>query len=435
MADYTLFYYPYASFTDAQLPLLKVAALYFDKLVLLDPVGASWDTVGADYQAREAVRQLKDAGILEIVTPATVLAKYEDQIAAAVRQDMGDPEFLELCENQSRASGKQRWTLSLAKVPQDLQTDQTMRHLMGDFARDVASKTAYAADDYIEHIEALSSLPGNNQPIPYNLTERAATYRRYAESGQAYDESREGYRGDTVEYRYADFPLALGEAIMMNHALFAGLLHAGATPITDDPFHNLALTHKLQRTVKDPAIRQIVNDRARARQIKIETVATTTLTDAQLNLPVLNPQLPIEEVLKYRQKHKDALGQARETLGWMARRIENEPWSEDFARELERKMIPDIARNLIEARKARDAWLNSESGRLALSAARITVGAAVAVLALFAVPVTPVALATAGLSLVSGVAIPGAEWLLELREGKKSVQENGLHFLLGLTRT
>lgn len=32
-----LFYFPYASFTNEQLPLLKVAALYFDKLVILTP--------------------------------------------------------------------------------------------------------------------------------------------------------------------------------------------------------------------------------------------------------------------------------------------------------------------------------------------------------------------------------------------------------------
>ena len=61
-----------------------------------------------------------------------------------------------------------------------------MRNLMGNFARDVARRTSYAANDYIE----------------------------YANSGRDYDEFREGYGGD-VEYRYADFPLALGEAIMM----------------------------------------------------------------------------------------------------------------------------------------------------------------------------------------------------------------------------
>jgi hypothetical protein len=36
MTEHSLSYYPYASFTNTQLPLLRVAALYFDKLVLLD---------------------------------------------------------------------------------------------------------------------------------------------------------------------------------------------------------------------------------------------------------------------------------------------------------------------------------------------------------------------------------------------------------------
>jgi hypothetical protein len=36
-----------------------VAALYFDKLVLLDPLGASWDTIGADTCHREAVNSRK----------------------------------------------------------------------------------------------------------------------------------------------------------------------------------------------------------------------------------------------------------------------------------------------------------------------------------------------------------------------------------------
>jgi hypothetical protein len=43
---------------------------------------------------------------------------------------------------------------------------------------------------------------------------------------------------------------------------------------------------------------------------------------------------------------------------------------------------------------------------------------------------TPVALAIAGLGIVSGSAIPGAEWLLDWRDGKKTFHENGLHCLL-----
>ena len=425
MTEHNLFYYPYASFTNAQLPLLKVAALYFDKLTILDPVGASWDTIGADHVARDAVRLLKDAGILEIVTPATVLAKYEAPIAEAIRRDMSDREFLDLCEAQSRASGKQRWTLSLAKVPQDLQTDQKMRHLMGDFAREVllnSEPRTRGADDYVAYDETEVGA----------ILEQAARLRSLREPApevHVFDEYREGYDGD-VEYRYADFPLALGEAIMMNHALFAGLLHAGATPITDDPFHNRALSLKLRRASQDPVVQKAQADRARARQLKADLLAATTLTDTQLSLPVLSPGTPLEEVLEYRQQHDDALRQARDKLGWMARRIEAEPWSEEFAAELEHKTIPDIAKELDEARKARDAWLKSKRGRLALSATGIAVGAAAAVLAVFAAPLTPVALATAGLGLASGAAIPGAEWLLDWRDGKKSVQENGLHYLL-----
>ena len=131
MTAHNLFYYPYASFANAQLPLLKVAALHFDKLVLLDPVGASWDTIGAEHIARDAVRLLKDADILEIVTPAAVLAKYEQPIAEAVRRDMADHEFLELCDAHGRTSGKQLCTLSLAKVPKDVQTYQFIWYLIG----------------------------------------------------------------------------------------------------------------------------------------------------------------------------------------------------------------------------------------------------------------------------------------------------------------
>lgn len=406
MSGHNLFYYPYASFTNAQLPLLKVTALWFDKLFILDPVGASWDTIGADHVARDAVRQLKEAGLLEIVSPATVLAKYERLIADAIRRDMADRSFLDLCDVQRHATGKQRWTLSLAKVPQDVQTDQTMRHLLGDFAREVAKYSG-------QHRERAGGNPSD--------------YYEYAETGQAYDEYREG-DGGGIEYRYADFPLALGEAIMMNHALFTGLLHAGATPITDDPFHSRALSLKLARAVRDPAVEKARSERAR--QLKLDLLAVTAMTDSQLNLPVLNHSLPLAEVLEYRQQHDADLRQARDKLGWMARRIEAEPWTREFAEELERKTVPDLAKELDEARKVRDSWLKSQRGRLALSAAGITVGAAAAMLSVFAAPLTPVALATAGLGLVSGTAIPGAQWLLDWGNGKQGVQENGLHYLL-----
>ncbi len=83
MSGHNRFYYPYASFTNEQVPLLKVAALYFDKLIILNSGGASWATAGADHFARDAITLLNSGGILEVVTPADVLAKYTGPHAAA----------------------------------------------------------------------------------------------------------------------------------------------------------------------------------------------------------------------------------------------------------------------------------------------------------------------------------------------------------------
>lgn len=88
MNKYNLFYYPYASFMNAQLPLLKVAAFYFDKLYLLDPVGASRATIGTDYDTREVVRQLHDTGILQKVMLEEGLAKRTGPIANAIHRDL-----------------------------------------------------------------------------------------------------------------------------------------------------------------------------------------------------------------------------------------------------------------------------------------------------------------------------------------------------------
>ena len=84
MTEHNLFYYPYASLTDEQLPLLKAAALYFDKLYILDPIGASWDTIGAEHHARHGMMLLRDEGILEVISPSDVLARFETQIAEAI---------------------------------------------------------------------------------------------------------------------------------------------------------------------------------------------------------------------------------------------------------------------------------------------------------------------------------------------------------------
>ena len=64
MTGDNLFYYSYASFTNTQLPLLKMATLYFDKLVNLDPVDASRVTIGTDRHREISVRSCVPTKVL-----------------------------------------------------------------------------------------------------------------------------------------------------------------------------------------------------------------------------------------------------------------------------------------------------------------------------------------------------------------------------------
>ena len=65
MNVHTIFYYPNASFTDTQVPLVNAVALHFDKLYLLDLVGASSGNVGDDYSKQfDIIPQLARVGVI-----------------------------------------------------------------------------------------------------------------------------------------------------------------------------------------------------------------------------------------------------------------------------------------------------------------------------------------------------------------------------------
>lgn len=409
MNEHKIFYFPYGNFSDGQAPLLKAAALYFDKLYILDPEKANSGFIGAG-QVIEDVKLLEGEGILERITPEDVIHKYEEHIAEAVRADLQDLEFVQMCEFSGRA---EYWTVALAKIPKEIREDpqfkpldRSMQHLMGDVARNLESTMPRYTEGYAE------------------------TW-----SGSVYDEIR-GSDNREIEYRYADYPLPLGESIMMNHALFAGMLYSDATPLTDDPFHSQILSRKLKRALDTPEIREILEDRRKKRQLASDIVAAQALTDTQLDLSVLSPDLSLEDILEYRHDNKDSLAQTRDKLGRLARRIKEEPWTQDFYEEVEHTTIPDIAVELDEAKKMRDAWLKTQRGKHALKVAGIGVAAAsiIVPLVMATAPLLPVGIATAALGIAGGMAIPGLEWIGDWREDKSKAEENGLHYLLSLKR-
>ncbi len=408
--NHSIFYYPYGNFQDTHAPLLKVAALYFDRLNILDPRKASGGRIGSGEVERD-VELLEQANILERIEPEDVLEQYEDAISEAIRADLRDPEFVELC----RSSERQTWTVALAKVPRDIRhdpqfrpKDQAMQRLMGRWREEVPS-------DYELHTSMLD--------------------KGYAEIGistPVYDEYRE-IRGNDIEYRYADYALPVGESIMINHALFAGLLHSEATPLTDDPFHNRVLGLKLKRAREIPEVWDVLEDRERSLGLSADAVAWSALRDRQLALPVLSPNLELEDILDYRETHGYALGTVREELAWLAREIQGNPWSEEFEDHLDRNAIPNLRKMLRAAEKERDSYIRSRRGRLLKGSGIAFSAAAVAIpLVLSPTPLLPVAVAAGLLGLAGSAVMPGLEWMQDWREGKRAATENGLHYLIGM---
>jgi hypothetical protein len=215
----SLFYYPYGSFSDQQSPILRAAALYFDRLFILDPEKASAGTVGAEPILND-LALLKKEGILSPVAPETVLGELSGEISKAIQDDLKDESFLQLCRSAGQTG---RWMIALSKLPDDRKLDEAVRRFLVDQAEKAGSRE-----------EWYSTTPEGGRGVWGESGDRTSVN---VPNVPVYNEVALTAAGHQA-YRYAEFPLELGESIMINHALFASLVLKRATPITDNVFHD-----------------------------------------------------------------------------------------------------------------------------------------------------------------------------------------------------
>ena len=368
MEEHSIFYYPYSYFTDNDLPFLKAAALYFDKLYTLDPLKASFATIGVSSEINEAIILLEQANILERIEPTEVLSqdKYRNALKEEILRDIKDEEFNKICQSKS---SKPYWTLALSKIPRELRNDAAFKPL----------------DEAMKDILT----PANNI---YDET-------RYMESRYTEVYSRE------IEYRYIDVALNVGESIMINHALFSGLLYSKATPITDDDFHRDIFEYKIKRAVEDPTLKELITPEA-FKNIKPSQVAQKVLID--VDLAIISPTLPIEAILEYRLDNEEKLEEVREKLFWLSRTIREEPHTKEFYKEIEHQIIPREVQPLLkECKTKQKQWLKKNKKKW-LEVTGISVGTASTVIPLVfsvipyvTIPLAVVAIALRGRKLIS----------------------------------
>ncbi len=405
MHGHSIFYYPYASFGQEQAPLLRAAALYFDKLYVLDPEKARSGGTGSLQGIGQDVLLLEQEGLLVRISPEQILEKQEQAIVAAIRADMEDPEFVRLCERSGRGD---RWTLALAKVPKGIREDPrykpedaAMQRLMGEIPRAMVDQFRGYSERYDE------------------ITQQ------YQEVG-GYDETSLNAHGQVTEFRQANFPLPLGESIMINHARLGGLLETGATPITDEPFHHDVLSYKIGRARNRPELRRLLEDLAASTQIKTNFLTTRVFQEEKLQaeLPSFAPDVPLERLLKYRQKHSAELEAARRELAWLAQEIAQGPWTEAFEETIYREYLPKRIRPLLqECQNSRGSWLKAAGLTAALAGA--TIGLFVA-----GQPLLSFATASTALAVVGGDLVPLISEVQSIRSDRRKAMGYGLQYFM-----
>lgn len=168
----------------------------------------------------------------------------------------------------------------------------------------------------------------------------------------AYDETSLDSGGQERQFRQGDFPLPLGESIMLNHALFGGLMKAGAIPVTDDPFHHRVLLRKIQRLRQMPGMRGLLEELERSTNARSSFLAMASFQDPKLRLelPAFAPEVPIERLYEFRTRHAAELERARTEMAWLAQEIEHGPWTDEFERAVAHEMLPRFQAQGWEAR-------------------------------------------------------------------------------------
>lgn len=149
------------------------------------------------------------------------------------------------------------------------------------------------------------------------------------------------------------------------------------------------------------------------------------------NIPILDPQIPLQEVLKHRDKNKNSLAQVRATLGDIAKSIQTKPWSENFWDDIETKTLPALNKQLYDVWKDHGVQIEKQKSGNVLNTSNIAIGAALLTLGLDLSKTIPVIVSTLALTAIKDIAIPAYQAWKDCRDSKNTFK-NGLNYFVEL---
>ncbi len=317
-------YFPYANIESAK--TIKTAVLYFDRIGIINPYLSfctkSISRRGLYRESHDYIDEMNllvKENIIEWVDPVEVIGKFGHEIMTGVIQDINDPKFLDLCKSFVKSA----WLLSSVKLPDD--SDKWLRNVLVNIptlAREGSTLT--------EEIRERLYRYGFRETGPYfdermHMRERG----RFSEGGPSrYDDEYESQllRGKMFDkYRIVELPFAVGESIMIGHAL-AAAANSDLIPFCDERIHLDTLKTRFKKLCDSKAFKAVLYEYGYLKNVKMSMLAQDVITET---VPSLE-QVPLEIILRFREKKNAELKNFRVEMLKLVTEIESNPWDSDF---------------------------------------------------------------------------------------------------------
>jgi hypothetical protein len=359
-------YFPYANVRS--LRTLNAAALYLDRILLMDPCLAfcqdTSSTSPVEYLAncvgtmpgaqRDYVSRLTllvSAGVIEFVDPRESFIDFGEEIVWNVRRDLIDAKFRGICA----PLGKQSWVISAAKLTGH--HDYLLRDLLVSIPPDPQDVPVVGAKRQRKPLELTYSYDPCAFEGWFPVMSRERLMRTVAALDKELDEARtrvvaaEG-KGAT---RNVVVPFPVGESIMITHAV-ATAAKRNAVPFCDSRLHLSALGAKIESaySARIPTAFRRVDPLLN--EFKGEALSHEVLN---ATVPSLEG-VPTEEILEFRLKNADAVERFRVEMRKLAVRMRSSPWHDGFLQEaavvVQTEVKPALKDLKREIRRYRSRW-------------------------------------------------------------------------------
>jgi len=248
------------------------------------------------------MRILEEERLVKYISPSELLRKYDNSMTKSVIDDLTNPSFLKLCQQQGLP---RLWKVYAEKVPSAL-ADASFRKYLVNIPN-------FYDGQFLVH--------AFRETGPYERREHSL-YERMAERST---ERTHRYG----EIRMVELPFEVGESLMINHALCA-CDEFSLTPITDHKFHNDALMFKFRRMQDTRLVKKLLVDYDFIKDMKTDLTSIEVISDT---VPMLY-RANMTDVLEFRDENKDALERFRVEMRKIVTEVEENCWDEDFRKRI-----------------------------------------------------------------------------------------------------